>query len=90
MKDPELIRQTLVESLRAAAPGSDPSGLDPDADLREELDLDSMDFLNFVTALHKALALEIPERDYRRLGSLNAAQEYLVERLAGSTATPGG
>jgi acyl carrier protein len=82
MSDPNQIRETLYASLRAAAPGSDPAGLDPEADLREELDLDSMDFLNFVTALHKALGLEIPEKDYRRLSSLRAAQQYLTEKLA--------
>jgi acyl carrier protein len=82
MIDPEQIRQTLHASLRAAVPGSDPSGLDPDAELREELDLDSMDFLNFVTALHRALGLEIPEKDYRFLSSLRAAQQYLTQRLA--------
>lgn len=82
MMDAERIQQTLYASLRAAAPGSDPSQLDPEAELREELDLDSMDFLNFVTALHKALGLEIPEKDYRRLSSLGAAQQYLAERLA--------
>jgi acyl carrier protein len=89
MTDPEEIRQTLCASLRAAAPGSEPTRLEPDADLREELDLDSMDFLNFVTALHKALAVEIPEKDYRRLFSLRAAQEYLIERLAASPTAPG-
>lgn len=78
----EQIRDTLYASLRAAAPGSDPARVDPEAELREELDLDSMDFLNFVTALHKALALEIPERDYRHLASLRSAQEYLTEKLA--------
>jgi acyl carrier protein len=83
MTDPEQIRQTLYASLGAAAPGSDPSGLDQDADLREELDLDSMDFLNFVTALHKALVLDIPEKDYRRLSSLRSAQQYLLEKLGG-------
>ena len=82
MSNPEQIRQTLYASLRAAAPGSDPSRLDPEAELREELDLDSMDFLNFVTALHNALGVEIPERDYRRLSSLQGAQQYLTEKLA--------
>jgi acyl carrier protein len=77
------LRQALMASLRLAAPGSDPESLDPAADLREELDLDSMDFLRFVTELHKALGVEIQEKDYRRLSSLKAAEAFLQERLAG-------
>jgi acyl carrier protein len=75
------IKQTLYESLRHVAPEADPATLAPAADLREELDLDSMDFLNFVTRLHEVLGIEIPEADYRRLFSLAQAESYLAERL---------
>jgi acyl carrier protein len=76
------IRNKLFESLRSVAPESEPETLGPDANVREELDLDSMDFLNFVTALHKALALDIPEADYRTLSTLRGAEEYLSQKLA--------
>ena len=50
-----------------------------DADLREEIDIDSMDFLNFVIALHETLHLEIPEADYPKLASLNGCLQYVME-----------
>ncbi len=53
----------------------------PDADLREALDLDSMDFLNWVAALHRRLGVEIPELDYPKLRSLNATADYLEGKL---------
>ncbi|MFZ5914422.1 MAG: acyl carrier protein [Pseudomonadota bacterium] len=63
------------------APGCAPQSADPDADLRDELDIDSMDFLNFVIALHKSLNVEIPESDYTKLATLNGLVDYLQERL---------
>jgi acyl carrier protein len=55
----------------------DAATLAPDADIREALDIDSMDFRNFVTALHKKLGIDIPERDYPRLVTLAGAVAYL-------------
>lgn len=78
---PEHIREVIHASLRAVAPESTPERLDRSANVREELDLDSMDFLNFVTALHEALHVEIPERDYGQLATLEGAEQYLGERL---------
>ncbi|KAA6186001.1 acyl carrier protein [Thiohalocapsa marina] len=52
-----------------------------DAQLRDEFDLDSMDILNWVSALHKRLGVDIPELDYPRLVSLDATADYLLERL---------
>jgi len=51
-------------------------------DLREQLDLDSMDILNFVVGLHAALAVEIPEADYPRFATLDGGVEYLAARPA--------
>lgn len=76
------IRTTVVQSLRSVAPESDPNMLDPNANLREELDLDSMDFLRFVTALYTALHVEIPETDYRKLATLREAEDYLSSKLS--------
>ena len=59
------------------APEADPATLDGGEDMREALDLDSMDFLNFVIALHKRSGVEIPESDYSKLFTLDGAVAYL-------------
>ncbi len=74
------IRKTLAEEIVNIAPEADVAGADPDADLRESFDLDSMDFLNLIIALHKRLGIDIPEADYARISSLNAAVAYLAQR----------
>ena len=51
------------------------------ADLREAIDIDSMDFLNFITAIHQRLGIDIPELDYPKLVTLNGAVTYLTEHL---------
>ena len=78
------IETVVRRELGAVAPGTDLSALDPDADLAETLDIDSMDFLNFVIALHGALKLDIPEADYTKLRSLGSARRYLAARLGAS------
>jgi acyl carrier protein len=81
MKDAE-IRAVIEEELGNIAPEVDLGVIDPEADLREEIDIDSMDFLNLVSALHKRLKVDIPETDYDRLRTLNAAVEYLTDGTA--------
>jgi acyl carrier protein len=75
------IRQTVLHTLWSLAPEAEGQPLAEDADLREELDLDSMDFLNLVTALHEALHVDIPEAVYARVGSLQGMVEYLAHEL---------
>jgi acyl carrier protein len=70
-------RAVLVEELGRIAPDVDVATIDENADLREEFDIDSMDFLNLVTALAKRFAIPIPEADYPRLGSFAKAVAYL-------------
>lgn len=77
VKSREEIRATLLSVLRGIAPEADPAALDPGESLREQLDLDSMDFLSFVIAVHERLGIEIPEADYPRLASLDGAVAYL-------------
>jgi len=77
---PNEIRQLLLEELGNLAPEADLGTVPPDADLREALDLDSMDFLNLVMALHKRLAIDIPERDYAELRTIDDAIEYLAAK----------
>jgi acyl carrier protein len=70
-------RQLLRDLLHRVAPEADLDRLDPDASLQEELDIDSMDFLNLVTTLYEERGIDIPERDYPRLATLNGCVTYL-------------
>ena len=76
MNDAEL-KTLIVELLSGIAPEADYSSLAGDVDLRETLDLDSMDFLNFVTALHERTGKNIPEADYPELFTIDSAINYL-------------
>lgn len=75
------ISKTLQEELNNIAPEIDISGIDSAADLREAMDIDSMDFLNFITALHRRLGIDIPEIDYPKLVTLDGAIAYLRAKL---------
>jgi acyl carrier protein len=77
------IRAAVLRALADVAPEADLSRLDPRVAFREQLDLDSMDVLNLVTALHAALGVDVPESEYARLSTLDAAVEYLAARLGG-------
>ena len=81
---PEELRDVVVSCLRSVAPESDPATLPPDADLRDELDLDSMDFLKFVTKLHAELGVELNEPDYPKLRTLAGSVALLESRLRDS------
>ncbi len=74
----EDIRAAVLAALGGIAPEADLTHLDPGENLREQLDLDSMDFLNFVIAVHKRLGVEIPESDYPKLATLDGAMSYLA------------
>jgi len=75
------IRKVIDEELNNIAPEVDMSTVDPAADLREAIDIDSMDFLNFITAVHHRLGVDIPEIDYPKLVSLDGAMAYLAKKL---------
>lgn len=75
------IRAAVLRALGDVAPEADLASLRPDRDLRDQLDLDSMDMLNAVIALHHALGIDIPEADYARLATLDGAVDYLAGRL---------
>lgn len=76
------IRTTILEELGNIAPEANLAAIDPAADLREALDIDSMDFLNFVIALHRRLAVDIPEIDYPKLVTIDGAMTYLRAKMA--------
>ena len=76
------LRQILIEALTEIAPDVDPATLDPATELVEQLDIDSMDFLAIVVAIHERTGIEIPERDYPKLATLDDAVAYLASRDA--------
>jgi acyl carrier protein len=75
------IRAVLLEELGNIAPEIDMQTVDPGADLRDVLDIDSMDFLNFVTAIHHRLGIDIPEIEYPKLVTLAGAVAYIDAKL---------
>ncbi|ABI57934.1 acyl carrier protein [Alkalilimnicola ehrlichii MLHE-1] len=77
----EDLRRTILEELARIAPDVDVAAVDDQASLRDEYDLDSVDALNLLTALHKRLGVDIPEADYGRLHSLQDLLDYLGPRL---------
>jgi acyl carrier protein len=74
------LRRVLLEVLGEIAPEADLSALDPEVDFVEQLEIDSMDLLNFAVAVHERLGVEIPEADYPRLRSLRGCLTYLAGR----------
>ncbi len=75
------IRSTLLRCLSDVAPEISDQEIEEDADLRDELDLDSMDILRWVQGIHKALGVEIPEEDYGEIASLRDAIRYVAARV---------
>ncbi len=78
------IASALKMELHRIAPDIDADAIDPDALLREEYDIDSMDFLNLVAALGKRFGLPMPEEDYPRLSTFSGIVTYLCDK----TGTP--
>ena len=82
----------LERLLHGIAPDVDLAEADEGVPLQEALDLDSMDFLNLVTALHKETGIDVPERDYPRLATIAGFVAYVaaatgIEATAASAAT---
>jgi acyl carrier protein len=77
----EEIRTRVIQTLSGIAPELDPAALKPAASLRDQLDIDSMDFLNFLIALHQEFGVDVPESDAGKLGSVDACVEYLAAAL---------
>jgi len=74
------IRSAVLAALGDVAPEADLDALAPDAELRETLDLDSMDFLRFVQAIAAATGVEVPDADAGRLATLAECVDYLATR----------
>ena len=75
---PEQARQTIKDVLAEVAPDSDPDALGDDADIRDSLELDSLDFLNFVEELGKRSGRRIDEDDYPQLATLASGAKFLA------------
>ena len=80
------VRDIVLGIIRVVAPDADLSTVDPDVRLRDQLDMDSMDFLDIVMELRKRYKIEVPKEDYPRLATLNSCVEYLTPKFAATAA----
>jgi len=78
----EAIRKALLRILAEMVPEQDVTQLKPDVRLRDQLDLDSMDFVNFLVAVDEELGVETPEKDYPKLATLDKCVAYFRSKTA--------
>jgi acyl carrier protein len=76
----DTIRAAVLRALASVAPELDPQALQPGLPIREQVDIDSMDFLNFVIEVHRELGVAVPEVDYGQLATIESAVAYLGPR----------
>ena len=77
----EALRETALAILQSIAPEVEPGDIRGDRPLRNQVDLDSMDWLNFLVAVHEKLQVEIPEADYAKLVTMDDVVAYVSARL---------
>jgi acyl carrier protein len=75
------IKAIVLKEIRKIAPEADLDQIDPGIDLREQIDLDSMDILNLAIAIHERTGIDIPEADYPKMVTLAGAIDYLRARV---------
>jgi acyl carrier protein len=75
------IQQMILEAIQEVAPEIEQDDIDMDEDIREECDLDSMDFLNYLIALKKSTGVSIAESDYTQVNTFNKMISYLSKKL---------
>lgn len=78
----ESCKQLVIDIISDIAPDEDLSNIKADVRLRDQLQLDSMDFLDIVMELRKRHGIEVPEADYMQLASLDSCAEYLTPKFA--------
>ena len=78
---PEDIIITIKDIIHSINPDEELGAVDPEVALRDQLDLDSMDFLDIVMELRKRYGVQIPEGEYQHLASLSSCAEYLLPKL---------
>jgi acyl carrier protein len=76
------IKNTVLRILGGIAPEADLTQIKPQVGFREQLDIDSMDFLNFAIRLNKELGVEVSEADYTKVAYLDGCVKYLMEKYA--------
>jgi acyl carrier protein len=76
------VRQIVIDIISDIAPDEDVTNLDDKISLREQLDLDSMDFLDIVMELRKRHKVEVPQEDYPKLATLESCVTYLSPKFA--------
>jgi len=79
----EEVKNIVLKIIGVVAPDEDLSSLRGDVRLRDQLDMDSMDFLDIVMELRKRYKIEVPKEDYPRLATLDGCVEYLLPRFTG-------
>ena len=79
---PEETHAAVLDIIATIVPDEDLSGLNDDEALRDQIDLDSMDFLDIVMELRKLYKVQVPEEDYPNLGSMSGCVKYLHPLLA--------
>ena len=77
----EEVKQIVLDIIASIAPDEDLSDLKDEQPLRDQLDLDSMDFLDIVMELRKQHKIEVPEADYPQLASLQSCADYLTPKF---------
>jgi len=75
------IKKAVRDALNNIAPEVNLDSIDPAKDLRDQIDIDSVDFLNFVIGLHKELKVDIPDADVSKLATLNGCVTYLAAKM---------
>jgi acyl carrier protein len=75
------IRARVIKTLSGIVPELDAATLKPAVSLRDQLDIDSMDFLNLLIALHQEFGVDVPESDAGKLGTVDACVAYLAQAL---------
>ena len=78
------LKTAALDILRSIAPEVEPGDIEPSKPLRNQVDLDSMDWLNFLIGLHQRLGVNIPEADYAQLVTLDNVLDYLQAKLSAS------
>ena len=75
------IREVVLRALNSVAPEVDLESIDPGRNLRDQIDIDSVDFLNFIIGINKELGVDIPDADVAKLVTLNSCVAYLLPRV---------
>ena len=84
---PAEIKTVILDILTDIAPDEDLTGLKDEIDFREQLELDSMDFLDIVMELRKRYSVNVPETDYPELASMTSTVSYLTPKMVDCVAS---